>query len=65
MWPIITNGRELLQCNSTIASVPKVKSEKKVGFMLDPPVLDKDTNSKAKTKVKPEVNRKGQMGHPF
>ena len=46
-------------------TVPKVKSEKKVGFKLDPPVLDKDTNSKAKTKMKPEVNRKGQMGHPF
>ena len=43
---------------------PKVKSEKKVGFKLDPPALDKDTNSKAKTKVKPEVNTKKRSNGP-
>ena len=38
---------------------PKVKSEKKVGFKLDPPVdSDDDKNSKAKIKVKPEVTAK-------
>ena len=31
MWPIITNGRELLQCNSTIASLKrKSKSEDRI-----------------------------------
>ena len=45
-------------------TVPKVKSDKKVGFKLDPHVLDKDTNSKAKTKVKPEVNTKKRSNGP-